>query len=52
MRLLADSAGLRLSEAQVCRLAAGIPVVRRILARIPDHGWTDEPAGIFRCQDD
>ncbi len=52
IQLLAESAGIHLNEALVWRLAAGIPVVRKILARIPDHGWTDEPSSVFRCLDD
>jgi aspartyl-tRNA(Asn)/glutamyl-tRNA(Gln) amidotransferase subunit A len=49
IEFLADSAGIRLSDDQIRRVAAGAPMVREMAQRIPDHGWETEPAGLFHC---
>lgn len=47
VRIMAEAAGITLSAGQVEEVALAIPMVREITGRIPDHAWTEEPAGIF-----
>ncbi len=43
----AAAAGLALNQAQIEDVASAIPMINEMAGRIPDHEWTDEPAGIF-----
>jgi len=47
IRGLAKAAGLTLPDEWVRQVAANMPMAAGMLQRIPDHAYTEEPAGIF-----